>query len=210
MPTSALLDQAMALIEEDHSKQLGLEIGSQNIHLGEYIPVAGTISPSFLSLLSLPSFASPIHPTSPSPNQYPEAQSAPELSYNAIDPTKTYLIISLDLDAPFPSFPFLSPILHWIQSRLKVEDRDGSKVLKSEEAPVVSYLGPAPPPGSSAHRYTFFLFEEPEGFETGKYRAGVDGKAMSMWGRVRFDLDKWAEGVGLEGTLVAGSHFWSN
>ena len=39
-----------------------------------------------------------------------DAKTAPELSFDA--PPGTYVAVNLDLDAPFPSFAFMSPILH--------------------------------------------------------------------------------------------------
>jgi hypothetical protein len=42
---------------------------------------------------------------------YVEAQAPPELSFNVT--SGTYIVIGLDIDAPFPSFDLLGPILHW-------------------------------------------------------------------------------------------------
>lgn len=118
-------------------------------------------------------------------------------------------MVSLDLDGPFPSFTVLSPILHWIQPGLKaVQDESGSSVLKAEAPFVANYIGPSPPPGSAPHRYTFFLYEQPEDFDVKKY-APAAGKPMGFYGRVRFDLDAWGMDVGL-GDIVAGTYFSSN
>lgn len=40
-----------------------------------------------------------------------DAQTTPEIIFDA-PLGRTYIIVNLDLDAPFPSFPFLGPILH--------------------------------------------------------------------------------------------------
>jgi phosphatidylethanolamine-binding protein len=49
-----------------------------------------------------------------------EAQFPPKLSFSGANPNKKYIIIGLDLDPPFPSFPFLGPVLHWIQTGLTI------------------------------------------------------------------------------------------
>ncbi|THC90915.1 hypothetical protein EYZ11_009632 [Aspergillus tanneri] len=54
----------------------------------------------------------------------PDAQSPPTISF-AASPETTYMVVGLDIDAPFPSFNILSPILHWIQSGLKLMEPDG-------------------------------------------------------------------------------------
>jgi phosphatidylethanolamine-binding protein len=66
--------------------------------------------------------------------------------------TQKYLVVCIDLNAPFPSFPVLGPILHWIQTDLVAEgppDPEGFVELKAEGdvGPVVKYAGPGPPPG---------------------------------------------------------------
>lgn len=73
---------------------------------------------------------------------------------------------------------------------------------------MANYIGPAPPPGSSPHRYLFILYEQPDGFEGGKY-APADGRNLSNWYRMRYDLDYWAEVFGL-GSVVACNYFVSN
>ncbi|KAJ5743017.1 hypothetical protein N7533_010119 [Penicillium manginii] len=142
------------------------------------------------------------------PGQYlarSAAQSPPNLSFDGADPSKTYLVVSLDIDAPFPSFGALGPILHWIQPGVKVTD---SSSLDTRQPFVANYIGPAPPPGSSPHRYIFFLYEEPEGFDFKKH-APRNGKKLGNMSRMRYDLDSWAEQVGL-GPVVAFNYFKSN
>jgi phosphatidylethanolamine-binding protein (PEBP) family uncharacterized protein len=73
---------------------------------------------------------------------------------------------------------------------------------------IANYIGPAPPPGSSPHRYIFFLYEEPAGFEPKKH-APADGKTLSNWNRMRYDLDSWAKEIGL-GSVLAFNYFNSN
>ena len=124
--------------------------------------------------------------------------------------TGTYLVIGLDIDAPFPSFGVLGPILHWVQPGLKAEtvEPGATPVLKATEPFVANYIGPAPPPGSSPHRYIFFLYEQPEGFDGAKY-APKDGQPLGNLQR------RWASLDGLEreyklGPVLAANYFTSN
>jgi phosphatidylethanolamine-binding protein len=134
-----------------------------------------------------------------------EAQSAPEISYAVPNSSGTYLVVALDLDAPFPSFGALGPILHWIQPGLKAGPNN---TLTSNEPFIANYIGPAPPPGSSPHRYSFFLFEQPEGFDGKKY-APAGGRPLSNWHRMRYDLDGWQKQAKL-GEPLAVNYFLSN
>lgn len=120
-------------------------------------------------------------------------------------PSGTYLVIGLDIDAPFPSFDVLGPILHWVQPGLKAEE---GPVLKPTQPFVANYIGPAPPPGSSPHRYIFFLYEQPEGFDGAKY-APAGGKPLSNWNRMRASLDDLEREYKL-GPIVAVNYFKSN
>ncbi|KAE8153676.1 phosphatidylethanolamine-binding protein [Aspergillus avenaceus] len=141
------------------------------------------------------------------PGQYiprAEAQSAPQISFPVASSSATYMVVALDIDAPFPSFNVLGPILHWIQPGLKA--RDGR--LEITEPSVVNYIGPAPPPGSSPHRYLFFLYEQPSNFE-GKAHAPPDGQNLRIWSRVRYSLDDWGKTAGL-GPVLAVNYFCSN
>ncbi|TGO24793.1 hypothetical protein BPAE_0094g00010 [Botrytis paeoniae] len=111
----------------------------------------------------------------------------------------------LDLDAPFPSLSLLGPILHWIQPSYTANP---TGLLTTTDPFIANYIAPAPPPGSAPHRYSFYLFEQPEDFDGGKY-APAAGKPLSNWYRMRFDLDGWQKMVGL-GEPVAVNYFLSN
>ena len=138
----------------------------------------------------------------------PDAQKAPELAVN--DATGTYIVISLDIDAPFPSLTVLGPILHWIQPGLKPEPAvDGVSRLSTFDTPfVANYIGPAPPPGSSPHRYVFLLYEQPAGFDGKKY-APPGGKNLSNWNRMRYNLGAFEKEAKL-GPVLAANYFSSN
>ncbi|KAI1474582.1 hypothetical protein K445DRAFT_320280 [Daldinia sp. EC12] len=180
MPTSNSIKAALSLIESDKSKVLGLSIGKH-----------ASIEPG----LHIPKA---------------DAQSEPEISFASASPEKTYLIINLDLDAPFPSFSVLSPALHWIQSDLKpTPATDGNGFTLKSAAPfIVNYIGPGPPPPSAPHRYVFFLYEQPEDFDAKKY-APAGGKPVGISRRLRFDLDAWEKKLRL-GPVVAVNYFNSN
>ncbi|KAJ5523511.1 Phosphatidylethanolamine-binding protein PEBP [Penicillium frequentans] len=134
-----------------------------------------------------------------------DAQSPPKLSFPGLPTDKTYFVVCLDIDAPFLSFKVLGPILHWIQPGVKASE---SGELDLSAPFVCNYIGPAPPPGSGPHRYTFYLYEQPAGFETAKY-APADGQKMGNWSRIRYDLDAWAKEINL-GPVLAFNYFTSN
>ncbi|OTB00529.1 hypothetical protein M426DRAFT_65633 [Hypoxylon sp. CI-4A] len=180
MPINKSVKAALSLIENDKSKVLGLSIGQhKNIQPGQYVAKA-------------------------------DAQSEPELSFASLSPEKTYLVVNLDIDAPFPSFGVLGPVLHWRQPGFKatpLADGEGFS-LKSTEPFVTDYIGPAPPPISSPHRYIFFLYEQPEGFDAKKY-APPEGKKVPATQRMRYDLDAWEKEAKL-GPVLALNYFNSN
>lgn len=125
------------------------------------------------------------------------------------NPSATYLAVSLDVDAPFPGWGFLGPILHWIQPGLKLSSDEGGKpVLKATEPFVANYIPPAPPPGSSPHRYCVFLYEQPAGFD-GKKHAPPNGEKLGNVARMWYSLDKWEKEVNL-GPIIAANYFTSN
>ena len=80
--------------------------------------------------------------------------------------------------------------------------------LKSDAPFVSDYIGPAPPPGSSPHRYVYVLYEQPAGFDGAKY-APPNGQKMGNASRMWYDFDKWAGTIGL-GDFVAANYYNSN
>ncbi|KAK9457082.1 phosphatidylethanolamine-binding protein [Dipodascopsis uninucleata] len=163
---------------EDSSKVLGLVVGGHTVKPGMYIPRA-------------------------------EAQSPPDLSFNVHSNSDTYMVIGIDIDAPFPSLPILGPILHWIQPGLKPEiTSNGQSTFKVSAPFVANYIGPAPPPGSTPHRYVFILYKQPADFDGSKF-APSDGKNLSNWYRMRFSLDDWIVKANLADCLAV-NYFTSN
>lgn len=114
------------------------------------------------------------------------------------------MIVALDIDAPFPAFSVLGPILHWIQPGLRLT----GTTLTSNEPFVANFIGPAPPPFGGPHRYVFFLYEQPATFVASKY-APPGGKTLGNGGRMRYDLDTF-EKVEKLGPAIACNYFKSN
>lgn len=193
MPTNASVKRILSATEKDASKVLGLSVNGKAITTKQHIPRAGKSH-----LYQVLSHIRNLTVTT-------EAQKAPEISYAVPDPSATYLVVALDLDAPFPSFSVLGPILHWIQPGFKAGP---DNVLISSDPFIANYIGPAPPPGSAPHRYTFFLFEQPSDFDSIKY-APAGGKPLSNWKRMRYDLGSFQRTAKLGDPIVA-NYFLSN
>ncbi|KAH6893487.1 putative protease inhibitor [Thelonectria olida] len=175
MPSNHSVQQAIQLIERGPSKVLGLNVGPHN---------------------------------NVQPGQYipkADAQSEPEISFPGLSPDTTYMVVGLDIDAPFPSFGVLGPVLHWIQPGFQVKAGD---TLQATAPFICNFIGPAPPPVSSPHRYIFFLYEQPAGFDGSEY-APPNGQKVGVMGRMRYDLDAWAKQISL-GPVLACNYYKSN
>jgi phosphatidylethanolamine-binding protein len=126
----------------------------------------------------------------------------------------TYIEVSIDLDAPFPSFPILAPICHGIQTDLKVTgepDADGFVMLKSNVPPVVPYGPPGPPPLSAPHRYIFMVWEQPASASAeGIKKAMGLGESVGRPARMRWNEEEFEKKVGLSGEPLAFNYFVCN
>ncbi|KAK4194346.1 phosphatidylethanolamine-binding protein, partial [Triangularia verruculosa] len=141
-----------------------------------------------------------------------------------------FLITTLDIDPPFPSFPVLGPVLHGMQADLALStsymgddnveaekqfiplEHDARLNLgEDDEGEVARYMGPAPPGWSEPHRYVCLMWQQPEGVTGDRIREemgwgrNTDGK-IGAWERVRFDQGGFEEKFGL-GEVVAGNYF---
>ncbi|TRX93022.1 hypothetical protein FHL15_006160 [Xylaria flabelliformis] len=143
----------------------------------------------------------------------PQATPTPTLSIAAStlksEPDTKYIAVSLDLDPPFPSFPFLGPILHGIHIDLVpgTPDSDGFAPLEGSKDWLVSYLAPGPPKPSSAHRYIFLVFEQPKALDGAKIKslAGL-AEEVKLTGRLWWNEETFEKKLGL-GDVLAGNYW---
>ncbi|KAH8897502.1 PEBP-like protein [Thozetella sp. PMI_491] len=124
-------------------------------------------------------------------------------------PETRYLAVSIDLDAPFPSFPIMSPILHGLHIDLVAgpAGSDGFAPLEGTADWFVPYAGPGPPKPSAAHRYVFMVFEQPEGCDAARIRKTMKfGDPMSIASRMRWDQESFEKKLGI-GKVLAGNYY---
>lgn len=145
------------------------------------------------------------------------AKPTPTLSIatSVLKPSTKYILVSIDLDAPFPSFAFMSPILHGLDMDLIAGTSEGAdgfvplqrgqkKEKEEEEEWMVPYRGPGPPRPSTAHRYVFLVFEQPAALDAAKVRALLGwGPEVGLWPRVRWDADAFEKKLGLAAPVAA-------
>ncbi|KAI1169615.1 PEBP-like protein [Nemania sp. FL0916] len=120
-----------------------------------------------------------------------------------------YVVVSIDLDAPFPSFSFLSPILHGLGIDFVpgTPDADGFVPLTGSAEWLVPYRGPGPPKPSSAHRYVFLVFEQPKALDAAKARSSLGlAEEVGLTARMWWDEDGAEKKLGL-GEVLAGNYF---
>ncbi|KAI0445491.1 PEBP-like protein [Xylaria telfairii] len=143
----------------------------------------------------------------------PQATPTPTLSIvsSALksEPGTKYLAVSIDLDAPFPSFSFLSPILHGLHIDLVPgpADSDGFAPLEGPSTWLVPYAPPGPPKPSSGHRYVFLVFEQPKELDAAKVR-GLLGFAeeVKLTGRLWWNEEAFEKKLGLSEVLAG--NYW--
>ncbi|KAI0146389.1 PEBP-like protein [Xylariaceae sp. FL1272] len=139
-----------------------------------------------------------------------EAKTTPTLSIAASalkqTPGTKYIAAAIDLDAPFTSVNFLSPILHGLHADLVAGPLgdDGFAPLQGTTEWMVPYIGPGPPPPSGPHRYVFLVFEQPKELDTAKIKSKLGfGEAVGMWPRIRWDQVGFEKKLGLGEALTA-------
>ncbi|KAJ6789122.1 hypothetical protein PWT90_08320 [Aphanocladium album] len=124
-----------------------------------------------------------------------------------------YIIMCLDLDAPFPSFSFLGPIAHWIQTDLIIASNgseDGFTKLETDARCIMPYIGPGPPPPSAPHRYVFMLWKQPPALSADSVCATLSlPSEPSLTARMRWDQSSVEEKLGL-GEPLAVNFFVAN
>lgn len=134
---------------------------------------------------------------------FTESHSTPEVSLPNPSSTTTYAIACIDVDAPFPSWNVLGPVLHWFQPNLGATVDGVMRNLDNTPA-IADYLGAGPLPGSSPHRYLFILYEQGQYLNIKKWR-----ESFSILDRIRFDLDEFEKDTKL-GKIVGVTYFLSN
>jgi len=127
-----------------------------------------------------------------------------------------YILVQIDLDAPFASAPFLAPICHGINTDLVVSGEvDAAGFVKLESSvPAVVPHGPAgPPPLAAPHRYVFMLWQQTERSGEDQIRAALaleKGKEVAISSRMRFDEEGFEKNMNLSAEPLAGNYFTSN
>jgi phosphatidylethanolamine-binding protein (PEBP) family uncharacterized protein len=178
-------------------RTLGVSIGPVTITPGLKIAKAGKNTELTYAALSR------IHTSDNSPS---ETHQTPKLTAPSDLPNNSsYTVICLDLDAPFISWNFMSPIAHLIQTDLKISQEEGELELKSCEPTLGPWVGAGPPPGAQPHRYVFYLFEQKDAGSSIASKI----KPFSTTQRIRVDFDALVKQLGL-GEIVAVNYFVSN
>lgn len=127
-------------------------------------------------------------------------------------PGDKYVVVCLDLDAPFPSWSALSPAAHWIEFDLVAtrSSLEGFTPFESAGKPVMYYAGPGPPPPSAPHRYVFLVWEQPDGMSTDVARKTLGlGESPGIMARMRWDQPSFEKRIGL-GQPLAVNYFTAN
>ncbi|KAF2000242.1 PEBP-like protein [Amniculicola lignicola CBS 123094] len=146
-----------------------------------------------------------------------DAKPAPNISIShdivIANGTANYFLMSIDLDAPYPSLPFLSPILHGMQAGLKAEgqpDAEGYIKFTSSGKDISAWIPPNPPPLSAEHRYVFLVWEQPDDLTNDKIkeRLGI-ADVMVRTSRMRWDQEGCEKKLGL-GLILGGAYFLTN
>ncbi|KAI1258815.1 PEBP-like protein [Xylariaceae sp. FL1019] len=139
-----------------------------------------------------------------------EAKETPTLSIAASalksTPSTKYLVAAVDLDAPFTSVNFMSPILHGLHADLVAGPpaSDGFAPLQGTDKWMVPYIGPGPPPPSGPHRYVFLVFEQPKDLDAAKIKSKYGfGDEVGIWPRIRWDQVGFEKNLGLSEALTA-------
>lgn len=124
-----------------------------------------------------------------------------------------YIVICLDLDAPFLSFSVLSPVAHWIQTDLvaaQTNSEDGFTKLETDVRCIMPYIGPGPPPPSAPHRYVFMLWEQPAAISADSVSEALSLPAEpGLTARIRWDQSSVETKLGL-GEPLAVNYFVAN
>lgn len=173
---SSVIPDVLDNFEPTHSLSITYPKSHESVQLGNDIPVA--------SVSSRPVFE--FHPMS--------VEGGISVSSN-----KTFTLILTDPDAKSRDKPKWSEMCHWIVTNLTAPAITGNAI--SEDAELVEYLPPTPPPRTGKHRYVFVLLE-------GQNRQALSPpKDRKHWGygKERHGVRDWAVENGLN---VVGANFF--
>lgn len=126
-------------------------------------------------------------------------------------PEGKFVVAALDLDAPFPSLPFMSPLLHALDVDHTLGEAADAEwaplVAPAGHEPIAPWIPSTPPPGSGPHRYVFLVWEQPAGLTAAQVRSElVLAENVGMWARLRFDEEGFEKKLGL-GKILAANFF---
>ncbi|KAH0610692.1 uncharacterized protein H6S33_012219 [Morchella sextelata] len=182
-----------------------LEIISEKLEAAEIVPdVIPYFGPSALAYLSFDYKNGTAVALTPGARiGRNDSQIAPIISIRGLQPSETdkYVGVIVDPDAPSRETPTRRNIRHYIASDLIIgsECSPNGNIVTNTTAAANEYRGPNPPAGSGPHRYVFFLYRQPEGFD-------VSFSDLDLSVIAEFNLTAWVEKTGLGGP-VAGTWF---
>ncbi|KAJ3573246.1 hypothetical protein NP233_g2548 [Leucocoprinus birnbaumii] len=119
-----------------------------------------------------------------------------------------YTLVMTDPDAPSRVEPKYRQWRHWVITGLQipnVQPQNATEVVYAvkTKAATTPYWPPGPPPGTGLHRYTFLLFEEPEGGVSVPHGAVEYGAKLEE--RRSWNAMKFADEYGLK---LVGANFF--
>lgn len=95
-------------------------------------------------------------------------------------------------------------VAHHIRSGIQFDEASHKGGNSDQTSPNdVSYVGPAPPLGSGAHRYVFILCREPESYDRLSSQLRVGKTKEDLAARIRFDATEYVRGEGLKVEALA-------
>ncbi|KZV87017.1 PEBP-like protein [Exidia glandulosa HHB12029] len=130
----------------------------------------------------------------------PATQDRPTVAFAAED-GKTYTLAMLDPDAPTRDGPIYRSFRHWVLPGLSAT-KQAKDVVEQDVSP---WRPPGPRPASGVHRYTFLLFEEPQGgivVPQGAAEWGSQLEERRSWDAVKFGEQFGLKLVGVNFFLV--------
>jgi len=135
----------------------------------------------------------------------PDTASPPTIQISPVvfNATKAVLFM-IDLDVPRNNSRVT--LLHWFAPNVVNSNGTLAFPISSNNPNIgAPYLQPSPPVGDSAHRYTFLLFPQPEGFNIPASFSSINPPADSN-ARIGFNLTSFIAASGLQSTPVAANY----